>query len=161
MKGNELQQFNQFHLTFIEINKIINEVIDEENIDISREQLGIFKLLLEHKQLSVNQIAEKQGVYKTAISKRIKKLETKHFVERIKSGDKREKVIQLTEEGLQFYNNRQNKLYEGFKRKLNLNNKELNDLFDYTNHINDILKKDEEQWQIKLKFMFYTQGMWL
>ncbi|WP_258191598.1 MarR family winged helix-turn-helix transcriptional regulator [Staphylococcus pasteuri] len=111
----------------------------------SREQLGIFKLLLEHKQLSVNQIAEKQGVYKTAISKRIKKLETKHFVERIKSGDKREKVIQLTEEGLQFYNNRQNKLYEGFKRKLNLNNKELNDLFDYTNHINDILKKDEEQ----------------
>lgn len=161
MKGNELQQFNQFHLTFIEISKIINEVIDEENIDISREQLGIFKLLLEHKQLSVNQIAEKQGVYKTAISKRIKKLETKHFVERIKSGDKREKVIQLTEEGLQFYNNRQNKLYEGFKRKLNLNNKELNDLFDYTNHINDILKKDEEQWQIKLKFMFYTQGMWL
>ncbi|MGC9615786.1 MarR family winged helix-turn-helix transcriptional regulator [Staphylococcus pasteuri] len=141
MKGNELQQFNQFHLTFIEISKIINEVIDEENIDISREQLGIFKLLLEHKQLSVNQIAEKQGVYKTAISKRIKKLETKHFVERIKSGDKREKVIQLTEEGLQFYNNRQNKLYEGFKRKLNLNNKELNDLFDYTNHINDILKK--------------------
>ena len=128
MKGNELQQFNQFHLTFIEISKIINEVIDEENIDISREQLGIFKLLLEHKQLSVNQIAEKQGVYKTAISKRIKKLETKHFVERIKSGDKREKVIQLTEEGLQFYNNRQNKLYEGFKRKLNLNNKELNDL---------------------------------
>lgn len=145
MKGNELQQFNQFHLTFIEISKIINEVIDEENIDISREQLGIFKLLLEHKQLSVNQIAEKQGVYKTAISKRIKKLETKHFVERIKSGDKREKVIQLTEEGLQFYNNRQNKLYESFKRKLNLNNKELNDLFDYTNHINDILKKDEEQ----------------
>ncbi len=145
MKGNELQQFNQFHLTFIEISKIINEVIDEENIDISREQLGIFKLLLEHKQLSVNQIAEKQGVYKTAISKRIKKLETKHFVERIKSGDKREKVIQLTEEGLQFYNNRQNKLYEGFKRKLNLNNKGLNDLFDYTNHINDILKKDEEQ----------------
>lgn len=69
MKGNELQQFNQFHLTFIEISKIINEVIDEENIDISREQLGIFKLLLEHKQLSVNQIAEKQGVYKTAISK--------------------------------------------------------------------------------------------
>ncbi|PTU86666.1 transcriptional regulator [Staphylococcus pasteuri] len=129
----------------MEISKIINEVIDEENIDISREQLGIFKLLLEHKQLSVNQIAEKQGVYKTAISKRIKKLETKHFVERIKSGDKREKVIQLTEEGLQFYNNRQNKLYEGFKRKLNLNNKELNDLFDYTNHINDILKKDEEQ----------------
>lgn len=145
MKGNELQQFNQFHLTFIEISKIINEVIDEENIDISREQLGIFKLLLEQKQLSVNQIAEKQGVYKTAISKRIKKLETKHFVERINSGDKREKVIQLTEEGLQFYNNRQNKLYEGFKRKLNLNNKELNDLFDYTNHINDILKKDEEQ----------------
>ncbi|MCD9065687.1 winged helix DNA-binding protein [Staphylococcus pasteuri] len=144
MKGNELQQFNQFHLTFIEISKIINEVIDEENIDISREQLGIFKLLLEHKQLSVNQIAEKQGVYKTAISKRIKKLETKHFVERIKSEDKREKVIQLTEEGLQFYNNRQNKLYEGFKRKLNLNSKELNDLFDYTNHINDILKKDEE-----------------
>lgn len=144
MKDKELQQFNQFHLTFIEISKIINEVIDEENIDISREQLGIFKLLLEHKQLSVNQIAEKQGVYKTAISKRIKKLETKHFVERIKSEDKREKVIQLTEEGLQFYNNRQNKLYEGFKRKLNLNSKELNDLFDYTNHINDILKKDEE-----------------
>lgn len=143
MENNELQQFNQFHLVFIEISKTINDVIDEENIDISREQLGIFKLLLEYKQLTLNQIAEMQGVYKTAISKRIKKLEGKSFVERIKSEDKREKVMQLTDEGLQFYNNRQNKLYEGFKRKLDLNSKELNELFGYANKINHILKKDD------------------
>ena len=55
MKGelneqNTLKQLNEIHLAFIELSKQINEVLEEQNIDISREQMGVFKLLMENKK---------------------------------------------------------------------------------------------------------------
>lgn len=143
MDSKKLEQFNELHLAFIELSRKINEVIEEEHIDISREQLGVFKLLLEHQRLSMKEIAENQGVFKTAISKRVKKLEDKGYVAKVSSVDAREKVIELTEKGHQFYENRQNILYKGLEKKLNLNNDELQQLFKHVKAINSILIKDE------------------
>lgn len=143
MDAKAYEQFNAFHLAYIEISKIINEVLEENNIDISREQLGVFKLLLEYRQLTIKEIASSQGVFKTAISKRIKKLEDKGFVMKLESTDKREKVIALTDQGYEFYQNRQRILYEGLEKKFNLAQKEKEQLFDYVNGINSILLKDE------------------
>lgn len=137
------EQFNAFHLTYIEISKIINEVLEENNIDISREQLGVFKLLLEYKKLTIKEIASSQGVFKTAISKRVKKLEDKGFVKKIESVDKREKVIALTQKGYEFYQNRQAILYEGLEKKFNLSKEENEALFKHIRDINSILLKDE------------------
>ncbi|MCG9797301.1 MarR family transcriptional regulator [Staphylococcus argenteus] len=84
MDNIKFEQFNELHLGFIELSKVINEVIEEQNIEISREQMGVFKLLFENKQMTMKEIAERQGVFKTAISKRIKKMEEKGFVKKNK-----------------------------------------------------------------------------
>ncbi|MGC9651942.1 MarR family winged helix-turn-helix transcriptional regulator [Staphylococcus warneri] len=84
MNKNTLKQFNEIHLAFIELSKQINEVLEEQNIDISREQMGVFKLLMENKKMSMKDIAYRQGVYKTAITKRIKKMKDKGFVKKSK-----------------------------------------------------------------------------
>ncbi|KIX90972.1 transcriptional regulator [Staphylococcus microti] len=139
------EQFNEMHLTFIKVNQLINEVIEEQNIMISREQLGVFKLLLKHKQLPLKTIAEKQGVYKTAVSKRIKKLEDKGFVKRLNSSDKREKVITLTDEGKAFYQERQQLLYEGFMNKLNLDDSQASAFFSYMHEINQLMNQGERK----------------
>lgn len=143
MDTKKLEQFNELHLAFIEMSRKINEVIEEEDIDISREQLGVFKLLLEHKKLTMKEIAESQGVFKTAISKRVKKLEDKGYISKVSSTDAREKVIKLTEKGHQFYENRQNILYKGLEKKLNLNDDELQQLFSHVKAINSIFIKGE------------------
>ncbi|PTI59827.1 transcriptional regulator, partial [Staphylococcus warneri] len=63
MNKNTLKQLNEIHLAFIELSKQINEVLEEQNIDISREQMGVFKLLMENKKMSMKDIAYRQGVY--------------------------------------------------------------------------------------------------
>ncbi|UXR74710.1 MarR family transcriptional regulator [Staphylococcus sp. IVB6238] len=144
MDQSTFEEFNNMHLTFIKVNQLINEVIEEQNIDISREQLGVFKLLLKHKQLPLKTIAEKQGVFKTAISKRVKKLEEKGFVTRISLSDKREKVITLTDEGIRFYEERQRILYESFMKKLNLDKVQAAEFFSNMREVDQLLKQGEK-----------------
>ena len=43
MITSTFQNLNQAHLLFIELSKAINEVLDEQDINISREQMGVFK----------------------------------------------------------------------------------------------------------------------
>ena len=102
MNQSTFQNLNQAHLLFIELSKAINEVLDEQDINISREQMGVFKLLNEHGSLTINEIAEAQGVFKTAISKRISKLQQMGFVIKQVGHDKREKLVYLTEKGIHF-----------------------------------------------------------
>ncbi|MBC1480332.1 MarR family winged helix-turn-helix transcriptional regulator [Listeria seeligeri] len=144
MQKLTFEQFNQLHLIFINIDRLINEVIEEKNINISREQIGVFKLLMKYKKMTLKEIADKQRVFKTAISKRVKKLEEKGFVKQTISSDKREKVIMLTEEGHQFYERRQIMLYEGMMEKLDINEEDMDELYIHVNKINNILKKEEK-----------------
>ncbi|MCS5348255.1 winged helix DNA-binding protein [Staphylococcus aureus] len=144
MDKERFEQFNELHLGFIELSKVINEVIEEQNIEISREQMGVFKLLFENKQMTMKEIAERQGVFKTAISKRIKKMEEKGFVKKISSKDKREKVVVLTEFGISFYKNRQLLLYKGLEEKLKLSKSDTKVLITYINEIKKLLVKDDK-----------------
>lgn len=141
MNKNTLKQYNELHLAFIELSKQINEVLEEQNIDISREQMGVFKLLMENKKMSMKDIAQKQGVYKTAITKRIKKMEDKGFVKKVNSVDKREKLISLTSEGYEFYQNRQELLYKGLEKKLNLSEDNIENIINHMSEIKLILQK--------------------
>lgn len=140
MNQEHFDIYNQFHLLFIKLSKSINNVIDEENIQMSREQIGVFELLIQHKQLSVQEIADKQGVFKTAISKRVKKLEEAGYVKKITSKDKRQKVIALTTEGYEYFRQRQITLYEGLEQKLNLDEDNLKKLIKHIKGIDEILK---------------------
>ncbi|MBY6177904.1 MarR family winged helix-turn-helix transcriptional regulator [Staphylococcus warneri] len=141
MNKNTLKQFNEIHLAFIELSKQINEVLEEQNIDISREQMGVFKLLMENKKMSMKDIAYRQGVYKTAITKRIKKMKDKGFVKKVNSVDKREKLISLTSEGYEFYQNRQELLYKDLEKKLDLSEDNLENIINHMYEIKSIIQK--------------------
>ena len=141
MNKNTLKQLNEIHLAFIELSKQINEVLEEQNIDISREQMGVFKLLMENKKMSMKDIAYRQGVYKTAITKRIKKMKDKGFVKKVNSVDKREKLISLTSEGYEFYQNRQELLYKDLEKKLDLSEDNLENIINHMYEIKSIIQK--------------------
>lgn len=141
MDNKTFQYLNDAHLSFIQLSKTINEVLEEEQIQISREQLGVFKLLNEQSSLSINEIAHQQGVFKTAISKRIAKLEKHGYVIKKVGEDKREKRVQLTEKGQTFYQERQLKLYQGLIKKLNLNDEDISKILNHIHQIQHIVNQ--------------------
>ncbi|MCT4795357.1 MarR family winged helix-turn-helix transcriptional regulator [Exiguobacterium alkaliphilum] len=65
----------------------------------SREQLQLLKLLEQFGPIQAGQLAEKQGVHKSAISNRLKKLVDKDLVVSRRGQDQRERLIELTEAG--------------------------------------------------------------
>jgi len=65
----------------------------------SREQLQLLKLLDQFGDLPAGQLAEKQGVHKSAVSNRLKKLVEKGLVVSRRGADQRERLIGLTEDG--------------------------------------------------------------
>ena len=66
----------------------------------SPEQIQVLKILLAYGTLSSGKLAEIQGVHKSAVSNRLKKLEEKGLVLSSRDeNDQRSKVIQLTSAG--------------------------------------------------------------
>ena len=67
--------------------------------DYSREQLQLLKLLEQFGPIQAGQLAQKQGVHKSAVSNRLKKLVEKELVVSRRGQDQRERLIELTESG--------------------------------------------------------------
>ena len=66
----------------------------------SPEQIQVLKLVNKNGPLAGGVIAEIQGVHKSAISNRLKRLEEKGLIEIVKAeGDQRSKLVCLTEDG--------------------------------------------------------------
>ncbi|WP_214835243.1 MarR family transcriptional regulator [Exiguobacterium sp. s122] len=65
----------------------------------SREQLQLLKLLEQFGPIQAGQLAQKQGVHKSAVSNRLKKLVDKNLVVSRRGQDQRERLIELTEAG--------------------------------------------------------------
>ena len=66
----------------------------------SPEQMQVLKLISKEESMTAGRLALLQGVHKSAISSRLKKLVEKELVVIKPSGDKREKLIALTDKGL-------------------------------------------------------------
>ncbi|TCI36583.1 MULTISPECIES: MarR family winged helix-turn-helix transcriptional regulator [unclassified Exiguobacterium] len=65
----------------------------------SREQLQLLKLLEQFGPIQAGQLAMKQGVHKSAVSNRLKKLVEKQLVVSRRGQDQRERLIELTAAG--------------------------------------------------------------
>lgn len=65
----------------------------------SREQLQLLKLLEQFGPIQAGQLAMKQGVHKSAVSNRLKKLVEKQLVVSHRGQDQRERLIELTAAG--------------------------------------------------------------
>lgn len=65
----------------------------------SREQIQVLKLLDKEGGLTSRRLASLQGVHKSAISSRIKKLLSNQLIHIVETKDKREKQLELTSKG--------------------------------------------------------------
>ena len=65
----------------------------------SPEQMQVLKLISKEESMTAGRLALLQGVHKSAISSRLKKLVEKELVVIKPSGDRREKLIELTDKG--------------------------------------------------------------
>ena len=76
--------------------RVIKSVDDPLWKEYSPEQIQVLKLIHKEGEITSGRLAILQGVHKSAISNRLKKLKEKELVDTKSSGDKREKILVLT-----------------------------------------------------------------
>ena len=79
--------------------RVIKSVDDPLWKEYSPEQIQVLKLIHKEGEITSGRLAILQGVHKSAISNRLKKLKEKELVDTKSSGDKREKILVLTPQG--------------------------------------------------------------
>jgi DNA-binding MarR family transcriptional regulator len=79
--------------------RVIRSVDDPLWREYSPEQIQVLKLIHKEGEITSGRLAVLQGVHKSAISNRLKKLKEKELVDTKPSGDKREKILVLTQQG--------------------------------------------------------------
>lgn len=80
--------------------RVLKNVKAEVWQEYSPEQIQVLKLVNKNGPIAAGVIAELQGVHKSAISNRLKKLEDKKLIEIVKAEeDQRTKLVCLTDEG--------------------------------------------------------------
>ncbi|WP_082233044.1 MarR family winged helix-turn-helix transcriptional regulator [Halobacillus massiliensis] len=67
----------------------------------SQQQMETLRIIKQNPKISQNEIAAIQGVFKTAISNRIKKLKEDGLIHITSDKDQRKKSVSLTQEGMQ------------------------------------------------------------
>ncbi|MHD0396521.1 MarR family winged helix-turn-helix transcriptional regulator [Staphylococcus simulans] len=110
----------KFDMSLMNINKYISDLLHQTKLKhmISREQLEALIMIRSHRRLTINELAELQGIFKTAASKRIHKLEKMGLVTQAASDNKRIKLMEMTEEGIQFLEEVKEKLARVVSEKL-------------------------------------------
>ncbi|MCG3089848.1 MarR family winged helix-turn-helix transcriptional regulator [Sporosarcina cyprini] len=96
-------------------------VIKSVDVDIwneySPEQIQVLKILSTQGPLSNGKLAEIQGVHKSAVSTRLRKLEEKGLVSSSKDlNDQRTKVIELTSSGAEILKQSDEAVYESIEK---------------------------------------------
>ena len=83
--------------------RVLKSIADPIVHEYSPEQIQMMKIIGRHGPITAGSLAVMQGVHKSAISNRLKKLEEKGLVRTIKSdSDQRTKWVELTNEGSDF-----------------------------------------------------------
>ncbi|MCP3763460.1 MarR family transcriptional regulator [Domibacillus sp. A3M-37] len=83
--------------------RVLKSIDDPIIHDYSPEQIQMMKIIGKHGPITAGSLAVMQGVHKSAISNRLKKLEEKGLVQIVKSdSDQRSKWVELTDDGTDF-----------------------------------------------------------
>ncbi|MEM1504014.1 MarR family transcriptional regulator [Domibacillus sp. 8LH] len=83
--------------------RILKSIDDPIVHEFSPEQIQMMKIIEKHGPITSGRLAVMQGVHKSAISNRMKKLEEKGLIQMVRSeSDQRTKWVELTEEGREF-----------------------------------------------------------
>ena len=111
------QELREVYVKFSEaiwgINTCVVRIV-AENQDLnqySEQQLQTLRVIKQHPNISQIEIASYQGVFKTAISNRIRKLEQDGLVFIRPDKDMRKKVVSLTSKGMQLMETAEKAIY--------------------------------------------------
>ena len=110
----------------------------------SPEQMQVLKLISKEESMTAGRLALLQGVHKSAISSRLKKLVEKELVVIMPSGDRREKLIELTDKGQDVVELSKQVLdeYIGSLLSDHVNNQEIEQFLVTFRKLKEILKMD-------------------
>lgn len=112
--------YSKFGDAILEINAYVAQIVDkhEELNRYSPQQLQTLRIINENPAISQNKIAEIQGVFKTAISNRIKRLEQDCLITIHSDQDMRKRAISITQKGLELLGISENAIYENLNELL-------------------------------------------
>ena len=79
--------------------RVIRAIDDPLWKEFSPEQMQMLKLIDKEERITSSRLAILQGVHKSAVSNRIKKLLQKEMVQVVQAADRREKLLELTDKG--------------------------------------------------------------
>ncbi|MCD8892543.1 winged helix DNA-binding protein [Staphylococcus nepalensis] len=110
----------KFQTVMLYLNKEIVEMVNDSSLTnlLSREQIEAMRIIQTEGQVTINELASLQNIFKTAASKRIGKLEEMGYVQRAHSNNKRIKLVQLSIEGEMFLKRATETMTEEVKKRL-------------------------------------------
>lgn len=136
----ELFQEVLFYGTERVIRSVDNPIWEE----FSPEQMQSLKLISKEGQITSARLAILQGVHKSAVSNRIKKLLQKELIQVVQTADRREKLLELTESGRQVLEESDRILAEYLEKLMSeqVNDQEIDQFLSIFRKLRAIMKTD-------------------
>ncbi|MFC4711470.1 MarR family winged helix-turn-helix transcriptional regulator [Planococcus dechangensis] len=136
----ELFQEVLFYGTERVIRSVDNPIWEE----FSPEQMQSLKLISKEGQITSARLAILQGVHKSAVSNRIKKLLQKELIQVVQTADKREKLLELTDLGRQMLEESDRILAEYLEKLMSeqVNDQEIDQFLSIFRKLRTIMKTD-------------------
>lgn len=100
--------------------RVLRSVEDPLWKEYSPEQMQVLNIIAKEGAMTAGRIAMLQGVHKSAVSNRLKKLKDNELLHVLQSDDKREKLLDLTEKG-RVAAKHSNEVLHGYIEKLLIN----------------------------------------
>ena len=126
--------------------RVIKSIDDPLWKEFSPEQMQMLKLIGKEKRMTSSRLAVLQSVHKSAISSRIKKLLQKAVIRFVQTEhqDRREKLIELTEEGKKVLAQSDKVLTDYIENLLaqHVNDEEIDQFLTIFRKLKDIIKTD-------------------
>ncbi|MCA0969233.1 winged helix-turn-helix transcriptional regulator [Halobacillus litoralis] len=140
------QSFSKFREAMWVINDYVVKVLAEHEAlnRYSQQQLETLRIIRENPNISQNKIATTQGVFKTAISNRIKKLQEDGLITINAGEDMRKKSISLTGKGTELMETAEEVVYQNLDQLLegHFSQEEVMEFSQQLDKIVQLIKKD-------------------
>ena len=124
--------------------RVIKSVDDPLWKEYSPEQIQLLKLIGREQRITSGRLAVMQGVHKSAVSSRIKKLLEKDLIRVVETANRREKLLELTEKGIHIQK-QSDKVLTEYDEKLfgqYIEDEEIEQFLTIFRKLKDIIKTD-------------------
>ncbi|MGO1060348.1 MarR family winged helix-turn-helix transcriptional regulator [Planococcus sp. FY231025] len=124
--------------------RVIKSVDDPLWKEYSPEQIQLLKLIRREQRITSGRLAVMQGVHKSAVSSRIKKLLEKDLIRVVETANRREKLLELTDKGIHIQEQSDKVLTEYVEKLFGqyIEDEEIEQFLTIFRKLKDIIKTD-------------------